>query len=111
MPNWCSNIVVFKGAPEKLREVKKLFANLILLEKAENSGQLPEFIKEEEGYFFELWMIANVINYETRWSPNTDIIKQVADHFEVDFIHQYAEPMNGIHGKVYYTDGVLQINQ
>lgn len=111
MPNWCSNIVVFKGTPEKLREVKKLFANLILLGKAEDSGQLPEFIIEEEGYFFELWMIANIITYETRWSPNTEIIKKVADRFGLDFIHEYAEPMNGVHGKVYYTDGELQISK
>jgi len=105
MANWCSNIVIFKGG--NLGEVLRLFELLIQQEKEEGAGQLPYFIDVKDGYMFELWRISNVVNYETRWSPNTDIVKQIADHFQVDFIHEYVEPMNNIHGKISYENGVL----
>jgi hypothetical protein len=108
MPNWCSNIVEFSGETVPLNRVHWLFTQLEKKEKTENCGQLPDFIQSDTGYFFEIWTVANVLTYETRWSPNTDIVKQVADHFGLGFSHEYAEPMNGIHGRVMYKDGVLQ---
>jgi len=107
MPNWCSNIVVFRGSSVQLNRIKRLFDQLAEKEKAEKKGQLPDFIQADEGYFFEIFTIGNALNYETRWSPNTDIIKKVADHFGVDFVHGYDEPMNGERGKVYYIGCVL----
>jgi hypothetical protein len=107
MANWCSNIVIFKGEAILLNRVKFLFDQLAKKEKTENKGQLPDFIKADDGYFFEIWTLANILNYETRWSPNTDVLKQVADHFGIGFFYEYVEPMNGIHGKINYHNGVL----
>lgn len=84
-----------------------LFKQLAEKEHRENKGQLPDFITVDEGHFFEIWTLGNVLNYETRWSPNTNILKEIADHFHLTFYHEFAEPMNGVYGKVHYADGVL----
>lgn len=107
MANWCSNIVTFHGDKIQVNRTMFLFKQLERKEEAENKGQLPDFISAEDGYFFEIWTLANILNYETRWSPNTDVLKQVADHFKVEFLYEYVEPMNGIHGKIAYRNGVL----
>ncbi|MEO7216339.1 hypothetical protein [Mucilaginibacter sp.] len=108
MANWCSNIVSFKGDKQSSLQITKLFNQLMAQEKAQERGQLPEFITDEDGYMFEIWRIANVVTYETRWSPNTAIVKAIADHFQVDFIYEYVEPMNSIHGKLSYSNGELK---
>jgi hypothetical protein len=72
-------------------------------EKSEDKGQLPDFITAERGYFFELWRMGNIVVYETRWCPNTETLKQIADHFGISFTHQFSEPMTGILGQVNYS--------
>lgn len=107
MANWCSNIVSFHGERIRVNRTMFLFRQLARKAKAGDKGQLPDFITAGDGYFFELWTLSNVLNYETRWSPNTDVLKQVADHFGVEFSYEYVEPMNSIHGKITYRNGVL----
>ncbi len=107
MANWCSNIVIFHGEKIQVNRTMFLFKQLERKEKAEDKGQLPDFVNADDGYFFEIWTLANILNYETRWSPNTDVLKQVADQFGVEFSYEYVEPMNGINGKIAYRSGVL----
>ena len=107
MANWCTNIVSFHGEKIQVNRTMFLFKELERKEKAEEKGQLPDFVKAEDGYFFELWTLGNILNYETRWSPNPDFLKQVADHFGVEFSCEFVEPMNGLHGKIHYKNGVL----
>ena len=107
MPNWCYNRVEFTGSTFALTGVKLMFEELAEKGRAEQQGQLPEFIKEEDGYFFDLQVDDEVIYYETRWSPNTDRVREITDHFDIGFLHEYEEPGNCIFGEATYKDGVL----
>ncbi len=78
---------------------------MIIKEQNENCGQLPEFISEENrGYFFDnVWEEGDCIfNYQTKWSPNTEALKHIAERFNVDFILDYGliSKINEIHEKL-----------
>lgn len=107
MANWCYNRVEFTGSDSALTGVRLMFQQLAEKGQAEQKGQLPEFITEEDGYFFDLRVEDEVIYYETRWAPNTDRVREIADHFDVRFTHNYEESGNCIYGEATYKDGVL----
>jgi hypothetical protein len=48
---------------------------------------LPDFVDDSNGgYFFEVYESdTGVFNYETKWSPNTEAVKQIAEHYNIDF--------------------------
>ena len=77
-------------------------------EQKERKGQLPPFVKDETGYLFEIRWEEDVLYYETKWSPNTEIMVRVADEYDTGFVHSYSEPGNGVFGETTYTDGVLE---
>lgn len=93
MPNWCSNCVQFEGSATTITKMEKYFSQMAKKEKKENKGQLPEYANEQNGWLFEIRWEDGVLNYETRWAPNADVIKLIADHFKVSFIHSFDEPM------------------
>ncbi|MES2446588.1 MAG: hypothetical protein V4546_05365 [Bacteroidota bacterium] len=108
MPNWCNNIVQFTGEPQKLEELNQLFEAMAVREKETHEAQLPSFVKAEQGYLFDTYLDSGTLYYDTRWSPNTDIIVQIADHYQVDFLHQYSELAMGVFGEATYEAGVLK---
>ena len=94
MANWCSNSVAFEGNEIALEQVKLEFRKMQIRENEENCGQLPEFISDKNrGYFFDILLEDGgcVFNYQTRWSPNAEILLQIAEHYKVDFIYNYEE--------------------
>jgi hypothetical protein len=107
MANWCYNRVEFTGSTFALTGVKLMFEELAEKERAEQQGQLPEFIEEKGGYFFDLLVEDEVIYYETRWSPNIDRLREIADYFDIGFIHNYEESGNCICGEATYKGKVL----
>jgi hypothetical protein len=108
MANWCSNAVEFRGERGKLDTLENLFKAMLAKGRIEDKGQLPEFVQSDVGYFFELELsLFPTVFYETRWVPNTDVVKQIADHFDVEFVQEYAEPMNGVKGEAHYFGGLL----
>ena len=86
MANWCSNTVVFEGKPETITAIQELFQSM--KEKEE---------KIEEGQF----------QYETKWSPNMEIIQKIAEHYEVNFTHDYEEMGNLVYGRATFYDKLL----
>lgn len=111
MPNWCSNVVEFTGDEEQLAGLKKLFEIMAAKESETQCGQLPDFISAENGgYFFDTRWEDEILYYETKWSPNTEVLKQVADHFQTGFTSSYAEPGNFVYGEVCYRDGEVMEN-
>ncbi len=84
-----------------------MFEELSAKGEAEQQGQLPDFIEEKDGYFFDLRVEDEVIYYETRWSPNTDIVQEIAEHFDIEFTHHYDESGTCIYGEAIYKDGML----
>jgi hypothetical protein len=88
-------------------QLEKLFKTLAEKENTERCGQLPAFINSKEGYFFAIRWEEDVLYFETRWAPNTEIIKLVADRFSVDFTHFYEELGCLIYGEATYKNKVL----
>lgn len=112
MPNWCSNSVVFYG--ENAEKVKDLFRELKAkqLADSEHKGVIPDFILNKPDtlrnpYMFEIDVTSDSINYNTKWSPNTDDLVEIASKYSCDFEHWYDESGNCIYGKATYKDGNL----
>ena len=110
MANWCSNSVAFEGNETALEQVKLEFIKMQLCENKENCGQLPEFISDKNrGYFFDILLEDGgcIFNYQTKWSPNTEVLTQIAERFNVDFILDYEEIGNQIYGVSVYSNNEL----
>ena len=110
MANRCSNSVAFEGNETSLEQVKLEFRKMQIRENEENCGQLPEFISDKNrGYFFDILLEDGgcIFNYQTRWSPNTEVLTQIAERFNVDFILDYEEIGNQIYGVSVYSNNEL----
>jgi hypothetical protein len=107
MANWCYNKVNFEGGITIIKELQNLFEALTRKEEKEKCGQLPEFIKSKDGYLFSIRWEDDALYYETRWSPNTEIIQRVADKFGVGFTHFYEELGCLIYGEAIYQNKML----
>lgn len=111
MANWCSNTVVFEGKPETITAIQKLFQLMKKEEEETEEGQLPEFIsKDNGGYFFNIYWNEGdegQFQYETKWSPNIEIIQKIAEHYDVNFTHDYEEIGNLVYGRATFFDKVL----
>jgi hypothetical protein len=107
MANWCSNTVEFIGEHSQFEELEKLFLAMAKKEKKEEKGQLPLFAVSDGGFLFDIRWEDGILNYETKWSPNTAVIVAIADKYQVGFIYSYAEPGNCVFGEATYKDGTL----
>lgn len=108
MANWCSNTVEFIGEHSQFEYLEVLFTAIAAKEKKEGKGQLPLFVNERDsGYLFDTRWEGGILYYETKWSPNFEVMKRIAEHFSIGFIHSYAEPGNMVYGEATYKDGVF----
>lgn len=111
MANWCSNTVVFEGKPEAIEQIQKLFKLMAEQELKENCGQLPDFISEDNGgYFFVTYQYegdTDIFQYETKWSPNIEVVQKIAEHYKVNFIQDYEELGCLIYGRATFADKLL----
>lgn len=111
MANWCSNTVVFEGKPQAITAIQELFQSIKEKEEKTEEGQLPEFIsKDNGGYFFNIYWNdgdEGEFQYETKWSPNMEIIQKIAEHCEVNFTHDYEEMGNLVYGRATFYDKLL----
>jgi hypothetical protein len=112
MANWCSNTVGFKGTPEAIDQIKWLFQAMATKEQQEQKGQLPDWVNQHNGgYFFDLYSDKDnteVFQYQTKWSPNIEIVQEIAKHYKVDFVQDYEEMGNLVYGQATYNNGTLQ---
>ena len=107
MANWCNNTLVFEGHPKAIEQINGLFKSMAEKQKTEDLGQLPDFVQDTDGvYFFDIYQ-DDYIQYQTKWSPNTEAVKQIAEHFKVGFTQDYEELGHSIYGKTIFEDGVL----
>lgn len=111
MANWCSNTVVFEGTPETILAIQKLFQSMKEKEEKTEEGQLPELMEETNGgHFFNIYWNEGdegVFQYETKWSPNTEVLRNIAEKYKVIFIQDYEEMGNGIYGRASYQNEIL----
>jgi hypothetical protein len=110
MANFCSNRVSFEGSKTAIHQIQGLFDGMREKEEQTGKGQLPEFIDREDGYFLDLYCNEGdigIIQYETRWAPNTEILRIIANHYTVGFILDYEELGNLVYGRTTYIQGQL----
>jgi len=111
MANWCSNTVVFGGNPETIEQIKWLFQTMATQEQQEQKGQLPDFVNQYNGgYFFDLYFgndDTEVFQYQTKWSPNIEIVQEIAEHYKVDFVQDYEEMGNLVYGRAMFENSEL----
>ena len=111
MANWCSNTVVFEGEPKAIEQIQQLFKSMAEKQQEENCGQLPDFVSDSNGgWFFDIYQdddVTGIFQYETKWSPNIEAVKAIAEYYLVDFIQDYEEMGNGVYGKAIFSDKLL----
>jgi len=111
MANWCSNTVVFEGEPEAIEHIQQLFKSMAEKQQEENCGQLPDFVEDSNGgYFFDIYQeddVTVIFQYETKWSPNSEVLKMIAEYYQVDFEQDYEEMSNCVYGRTTFADKVL----
>lgn len=108
MANWCYNIVQFHAEEPTMELLEELFKEMADKEDETTEGQLPDFIKAQDGYFFYTDWEFGTLYYQTKHSPNLEIMKQVAGHFKTDFTFSYEETGNKLFGEYTYINGVLK---
>lgn len=98
MANWCSNTIVFEGEPEAIEQIHQLFKSMAEKQQKENCGQLPDFVEDSNGgYFFDIYQdddVTGIFQYETKWSPNIEVVQAIAEHYNVNFSQDYEELSN-----------------
>ncbi|CDS91608.1 conserved hypothetical protein [Sphingobacterium sp. PM2-P1-29] len=111
MANWCSNTIVFEGNPEAITQIQQLFQTMREKEEQTERGQLPDFITDENGgYFFSTyWNEGDIgmFQYETKWSPNIEVVQEIAEYYHVNFVQDYEEMSNLIYGRAIFYDKLL----
>lgn len=108
MANWCNNVVWFEADETTMQKIKEMFLQMAQKESETNCGQLPAFIQDDNDWFFAIrWEAEDVLYYDTRWSPNTEIVRQIADHYNVGFTLDYEELGCLVYGKATYAGGIL----
>lgn len=111
MANWRNNTVVFEGKPEAIEQIQQLFQMMKSKEEKEKQGQLPDFVPDTNGgYFFNIYWNESdegVFQYETKWSPNLEIIQKIAKQYKVNFIQDYEELGNMVYGRATFSDGIV----
>ena len=111
MTNWCSNTVLFEGRPEAITAIQEVFQMMKNKEETSEQGQLPDFITEDNGgYFFNIYwneVDEGVLQYETKWSPNIEIVQKIAEYYQVNFVQDYEEMSNLVYGRATFSDKLL----
>ncbi|MDV4116245.1 DUF1281 family ferredoxin-like fold protein [Elizabethkingia anophelis] len=108
MANWCNNVVWFEANETTMQKIKEMFLRMAQKEKETDCGQLPSFVKDDKDWFFAIrWEAEDVLYYDTKWSPNIEIVRQIADHYNVGFTSDYEELGCLVYGKATYADGIL----
>ena len=90
-----------------LEQLKQLFESLAEKSVKEEQGQLPDFIPNGERYMFSINWDNDTVSYETKWSPNIEEMKQIADYYKTGFNYYYEELGNLVYGVVRYENGML----
>lgn len=110
MANWCNNIIDFEGKPEAIEQIQQLFETMAKKAKVEEIGQLPDFVTQYNGYFFNIYWNEGDIGFfqcQTKWLPNLEIVREIAEYYKVNFVSDYEEMGNLIYGRAIFSDKLL----
>lgn len=48
-----------------------------------------------------------MFQYETKWSPNIEVVQAIAEYYHVNFVQDYEEMSNLIYGRAIFSDKLL----
>ncbi len=100
MANICNNYIEFFGEKHNIEEAKNLFLEL-MYEQADASCRLLDV-------FVSLWDDNSlIVEFSTKWSPEIDMMKDIAIKHKLSFILDYEELGNGLCGRAEYLMGTL----
>ena len=108
MANYCSNSVLFLGDAATVKAIHELFVHIESEQQRTRQYYLPEFVTADRGHMIDISLYQDKLSYETRWSPNLDLLVQIADHYGVDFIASFHEMVNGLYGEALYQGRELK---
>ncbi|GAC1314274.1 MAG: hypothetical protein NVSMB24_38720 [Mucilaginibacter sp.] len=108
MANYCSNSVRFIGVENSVEEIRQLFDDIDKKQMRSNRYHMPDFVKGGTGYMEDIAVGPEWISYETSWVPNLEVLDDIADHYGMDYIAWYQEPMAGLYGEAVRTAGETQ---
>jgi hypothetical protein len=104
-------MVVFEGNPEAIEQIQQLFQTMKGREEKEEQGQLPDFVPNTNGgYFFNIYWNdgdKGIYQYETKWSPNIEVLKTIAEQYQIGLIQNYEEMGNLVYGRATFSDKLL----
>lgn len=108
MANFCENHVTFKGSNENLNQVKLLFNEMEERCLPIDDIDFPFTMQSEDCDMTDInWEDDKTVYFQTWWRPNTDLIMEIADHFELGFDSYYYEPGCQIYGQANYHNRYL----
>ena len=111
MANWCSNTVVFEGNEKAIKQIQQLFQTMKEKEEKTEEGQLPDYISDKNGgYFFNSYWNegdTGIFQYETKWSPNIEIVQKIVEYYHVNCVQDYEEMGNLLYGRAMFSDKLL----
>jgi hypothetical protein len=108
MANYCSNTAFFLGDQNAVSELRQLFWEIERQQKLTRMYYLPDFVMDGTGYVQDISFNGEWINYESRWTPNLNLLVQLAERYQVRFISGFDEMTNGIYGEALCSNGRLQ---
>jgi Ferredoxin-like domain in Api92-like protein len=101
MANRCFNELYFTGSNAAVKQ-----ANLFLAGLPADKWDVVK-IEGTEGYFQDLFIRESRFHFCTRWEPDLQTVKAVADRFQVGFVLQYDDPQMSLYGQASYHRGRL----
>ncbi len=107
MANFCENHVTFKGSNQNLHNVKLIFDKQQEEDLPIDEMNLPFTVKSERCDMTDVNWEDGTVYFQTWWVPNTDLMIEIADHFELEFESYYHEPGCEIYGQANYSNGCL----
>ena len=109
MANWCMNRVEFKANETQMKKIEQLFLQLSLAEFETKHGQLPDFAMDERGFMHDIEFEDGVLTYQTKWSPNTEVVLSIGKHFNVDLEYNFEEYGMEIFGFALFENGTFTL--
>jgi hypothetical protein len=100
----------FRGKPKQSNRYNSYSNQWLKRNRKKNADNYPICTEHNGGYFFEIYQnddVTGVFQYETKWSPNTEEVQKIAEHYNVNFTQDYEELGNCVYGRATFADELL----
>ena len=105
MPNWCTNFLHLDVDIDNNPLIEELLSWAEITGRTVDNGQLPIPNKEGEfeyKYMFDLSVQDNIIQFNTKWSPDVEMCIAIAKKYKFSFLLAYEEAGEPMFGEYKY---------